>query len=162
MAKTDAYSFSFQGCDNTAIKLADFKGKVIMVVNTASFCGFTPQYRALQELHEQYYEQGLRVIAVPSRDFRKQEFSQIEKVVEFARDKFAITFPITKISTVKGNNAHAFYLWANQQAGWLGSPKWNFHKYVIDKQGDFVTWFSSLTKPNSPKVINLIEQQLAN
>ena len=70
---SNAYSFSFQGCDNTVIKLADFKGKVIMVVNTASFCGFTPQYRDLQELHEQYYEQGLRVIAVPSSDFRKQD-----------------------------------------------------------------------------------------
>ncbi|MDA9818328.1 redoxin domain-containing protein, partial [Flavobacteriaceae bacterium] len=143
-----------------SINLSNFKDKVILVVNTASKCGFTPQYEGLQKLHEKYKDKGLVIIGVPSADFASQEFSQISQVKEFTDKEFHITFPLTEIEKVKGKEAHPFYLWANSKSGFIGSPKWNFHKYLIDKNGNFASWFSSPTKPNSPKIIDKIEELL--
>ena len=160
MTISNAYQFSFTSIDNKAINLSDFKGKVVLIVNTASKCGLTPQYKDLQELHEKYKDKGLVIIAVPSADFANQEFAQTSQVKEFTTKEFRITFPLTTITKVKGENAHPFYLWANNKAGFIGSPKWNFHKYLIDKNGNFVAWFSSPTKPTSPIIIKKIEQLL--
>lgn len=160
MTVSNAHQFSFTSIDGKKINLSDFQGKVILVVNTASKCGFTPQYKGLQTLYEKYKDKGLVVIAVPSSDFANQEFSQISQVKEFTKKEFHITFPLTTIAKVKGNKSHPFYLWANNQAGFIGSPKWNFHKYLIDKNGNLASWFSSPTKPQSPKIINKIEELL--
>ena len=142
------------------INLSEFKGKKLLFVNVASKCGFTPQYAGLQNLHETYKDKGLVVSGVPSGDFANQEFSQILEVKEFTDKKFNITFSLTDISQVKGSNAHPFYLWANSKSGFIGSPKWNFHKYLIDKNGNFAAWFSSATKPESKKIIKAIEELL--
>lgn len=160
MTVPNAYQFSFTSIDNKKINLSEFKGKVILVVNTASKCGFTPQYEGLQILHEKYKDKGLAIIAVPSSDFANQEFNQISQVKEFTDKEFNITFPLTTIEKVKGKEAHPFYLWANSQSGFIGYPKWNFHKYLIDRNGNFADWFSSPTKPQSPKIINKIEELL--
>jgi glutathione peroxidase len=160
MTASNAYQFSFTSIDGQSINLLDFKGKVVLVVNTASKCGFTPQYEGLQKLHEKYKDRGLVIIGVPSADFANQEFSQISQVKEFTKKEFHITFPLTTIEKVKEKEAHPFYLWVNNKAGFMGSPKWNFHKYLIDKNGNFAAWFSSPTKPNAPKIINKIEQLL--
>ena len=160
MTIQNAHQFSFDTIDGNKTNLSDLKNKVVLIVNTASKCGFTPQYQGLQELHEKYKDRGLVIIGIPSADFANQEFSQILQVKEFVDKKFKITFPLTSITRVRGADAHPFYLWANKKAGFVGSPKWNFHKYLIDKNGNFVTWFSSATKPKSQKIINKIEELL--
>ena len=160
MTIKNAHQFTFDGVDGKEINLSDFKGRVVLVVNTASKCGFTPQYNGLQNLYEKYKERGLVVLAVPSADFANQEFSNVSQVKEFTDNNFSITFPIAAISRVSGKNSHPFYYWANNQVGFIGSPKWNFHKYLIDKNGNLVEWFSSPTKPESSKIINKIEELL--
>jgi glutathione peroxidase len=161
MTILNAHQFSFTSIDNQLINLSDFKGKVILIVNSASKCGFTSQYQDLQELYQKYKDKGLIIIAVPSADFSNQEFSNISQIKEFTDKEFKITFPLTTIQKVKGPNAHPFYLWANEKSGFMGSPQWNFHKYLIDKNGNFVTWFSSSTRPNSAKVVEKIEELLS-
>lgn len=157
MSKANAYQFSFTGSNGQEIALADFQGKVLLIVNTASHCGLTPQYKELQILSEKYKEKGLVVLGVPSSDFGDQEFETEKEVEDFTVTNYAISFPLTAINNVKGKNAHPFYLWANKQAGMLGGPKWNFHKYLIDQNGDFSAWFSSTTSPTSKSVTTKID-----
>jgi len=156
----NAYNYSFQKAAGGDFNLSDYKGKVLLIVNTASQCGFTGQYKDLQEIYDKYKDRGFEIIAVPSRDFGNQEFAQEDKVIEFTNKNYNISFPVTKISKVSGDVAHPFYLWANESSGFFGSPKWNFHKYLIDKNGNLAKWFSSATKPNSPKIIAEIELEL--
>jgi glutathione peroxidase len=160
MTIQNAHQFSFDSIDGNKINLSDLKNKVALIVNTASKCGFTPQYQGLQELHKKYKDKGLVIIGLPSSDFANQEFSQKSQIKEFVDEKFKITFPLTSITKVKGNDAHPFYLWANKKAGFIGSPKWNFHKYLIDKNGNFAAWYSSATKLGSQKITNKIEELL--
>jgi len=160
VSKRNAYQFSFKAIDGKLINLSDYKGKVILIVNTASKCGFTNQYQSLQKLYNKYQNKGLVIIGVPSNDFGNQELSNDSQIANFTQKEFNITFPLSSISQVSGNNAHPFYLWANQQAGFVGSPKWNFHKYLIDKNGDFSGWFSSATDPISEKMTQKIESLL--
>lgn len=161
MSVPNAHRFEFQTIEGETIQLRDLKGKAILVVNTASQCGFTPQYADLQKLHESYKEKGLEIIGVPSDNFGGQEFDHNNEVKNFTQKKFETTFPLTVISNVKGKNAHPFYQWANQEAGFLGSPKWNFHKYLIGKDGNLKEWFASSTSPQSKKIIKAIEAELA-
>lgn len=160
VSKKNAYQFSFKAIDGKTINLSDYKGKVILVVNTASKCGFTNQYQSLQNLYAKYQNKGLIIIAVPSNDFGNQELASESQVASFTQKEFKITFPLTTISQVSGKNAHPFYIWANQQSGFVGSPKWNFHKYLIDQNGDFAGWFSSATDPMSEKITQKIESLL--
>ncbi len=161
MSIPNAHQFSFKTIDGDVIHLADLKGKVILVVNTASQCGFTPQYAGLQSLYEKYSNQGFVVIGVPSDNFGGQEFKEESEVKAFTSKEFKTTFPLTLINNVTGADAHPFYQWAHKQAGFIGSPKWNFHKYLIGKDGDFVAWFSSATSPESEKITTAIEEALA-
>lgn len=161
MSTPNAHSFEFTSIENEPIKLADLAGKVILIVNTASQCSFTPQYAELQKLHNTYATKGLAIIAVPSNNFGGQEFAAECDVANFTQKQYAITFPLTTITAVTGKTAHPFYRWATKQAGVNGSPKWNFHKYLINKQGDFGCWFATNTTPLSDKVIAAIEQELA-
>ena len=160
MTKVNAHQFSFTDLDNNIINLADYHGKVVLIVNTASKCGFTPQYKSLENLYLEYKDKGLIILAVPSDDFAKQEFSENQKIKEFTEENFNISFPISCMEKIKGNNAHPFYLWARTKAGFIGSPKWNFHKYLIDKNGELAAWFSSSTKPESKKIIKKIDELL--
>lgn len=162
MSVANAHQFSFTTIDGDTLNLSDLKGNVIMVVNTASKCGLTPQYAALQSLYDNYKEQGFIIIGVPSDNFGGQEFKDESDVKTFTNKEFSITFPLTSLNHVIGKEAHPFYQWANEKAGFLGSPKWNFHKYLIGKNGEFLTWFSSTTTPKSDKIITAIESALAS
>jgi len=160
MTKINAYQFSFNDIHGRHIALSDFSDKVILIVNTASKCGFTPQYADLETLHQNFHDKGLILIGVPSANFANQEFQDNKEIDQFTKDQFDINFLITEKCDVKGKQAHPFYQWANKEAGFLGSPKWNFHKYIIDKNGNLAAWYSSRTKPTSPKIINKIEELL--
>ncbi|HEV2916793.1 MAG TPA: glutathione peroxidase [Candidatus Babeliales bacterium] len=155
-----AYTFSFTTIDGKPLHLSDYKGKVLLIVNTASFCKFTPQYKELEELYQRYKKDGLVVIAVPSNDFGKQEPGSSEEISCFIHEHYPVTFLVTEKEIVKGKNAHPFYIWAGKKAGFWGKPKWNFHKYIIDRNGHFSDWFSSNTLPLSPMFINAIEKAL--
>ena len=143
-SQISAHNFTFDSAKQgqQAINLADYKDKVILVVNTASKCGFTNQYENMQNLHEQYADKGVVVIAVPSNDFGSQEPGSEAQICDFVEKQFNVTFPITAKYEVTGDSAHPFYKWARGHAGFIGSPKWNFHKYLIDKDGGFADWYS--------------------
>lgn len=162
MTKT-AYDFSFTSIDGEDLPLSQFRGKVVLVVNTASECGFTKQYEGLQALYEQYQDRGLVVLGVPSNDFGGQEPGTEAEIKKFCTSKFNVTFPMTEKRVVSGDQADPFYQWAGAQGvgGLLGGkPAWNFHKYVIDRDGKLVGSFGSKTEPQSDKIITLIEQLL--
>lgn len=160
----NAHQFTFQSINGDDMPLSGFKGKAILIVNTASQCGFTNQYKDLQAVHEMYDEQGLIVIGVPCNDFGKQEPGELETIKEFTQSKYGVTFPLTQKYSVKGNDAHPFFIWAGKQkkgAFLQSSPKWNFHKFLIDKKGDLVKSYGSQVSPSSRKMRQDIERVLA-
>ncbi|SDO96793.1 glutathione peroxidase [Lutimaribacter pacificus] len=149
-----AADFSFDSIDGGQIDLADWRGKPVLVVNTASRCGFTPQYDALQELHDRYGAQGLLVLAVPSNDFRQELASEAE-VKEFCDVNFNLTLPMTTITHVTGAVAHPFYKWVRETAGF--TPGWNFNKILIGPDGTVLETWGSPVRPTSGKVVSRIE-----
>ena len=156
-----AYEFEFKGIDGNYIKLSDYKNKVIIVVNVASRCGYTPQYENLQTLWSNYKDKGLIVIGVPTNNF-KQEPGSNKDIKDFCETNFNISFPMTEKIDVIGNNAHPFFQWAKKNHGKSAIPKWNFHKIVIGKNGKVADTFASITKPSSKRFINLIEAEIKN
>jgi len=154
------HDFAFKTIDGEALPLSQYKGKAVLVVNTASFCGFTPQYEGLQALQDKYKDQGLIVLGVPSNDFGKQEPGSSTEIKDFCDINYSITFPLTEKEVVSGDGAHPFYKWAKAELGTLAAPKWNFHKYLITPEGKLADWFSTMTKPGSAKVIKAIEAVL--
>ena len=154
-----AYDFSFNDLDGTEIKLSEFKNNVLLITNVASKCGFTSQYEDLQTIWEKYQEKGLVVIGVPSSSFN-QEFQTNEEVKNFCEAKFGISFPMTQKVEVKGDNAHPFFKWANENYGKKAIPKWNFHKIIVSKDGKIFDTFSSMTNPTSKKFLKSIEEAL--
>ena len=154
-----AYEFSFKDLDGSAIKLSEFKNKVLLVTNVASKCGFTSQYEDLQTLWEKYQEKGLVVIGVPSNSFN-QELDSNKEVKNFCEAKFGISFLMMQIVEVKGDNAHPIYVWAKENHGGDAIPKWNFHKIIIGKDGKVFKTFSSMINPTSKKLIDSIETAL--
>ena len=155
-----AYDFEFIDNAGNSVPLSKYKGKVLMVVNTASRCGFTPQYEGLEQLWQDYKDKGLVVIAVPSNDFNGQEPGSNAEIKQFCETNYKITFPIMGKVSVIGDEAHPFYKWAATQVSVFGKPKWNFHKYVIGKDGKLLEWFASPTSPTDSRVIDLIESNL--
>jgi len=155
------YDFEFNSIDGNKIKLSDFKNKVLVVVNVASRCGYTPQYEGLQMLWSNYKNKNLVVIGVPTNNF-KQEPGNNKEIKDFCETNFGINFPITEKTNVIGKNAHPFYKWAKKNHGIGAIPKWNFHKIVIGKNGKIVDTFASFTKPTSDKFLNLIEKEIKN
>ena len=156
-----AYDFEFNSIDGDKIILSDFKNKVLVVVNVASRCGYTPQYEDLQTLWSNYKDKNLIVIGVPTNNF-KQEPGTNKEIKDFCETNFGINFPMTEKIDVIGSNAHPFYKWAKKNHGISAIPKWNFHKIVIGKNGKVVDTFASFTKPNSKKFLNLIEKEIKN
>ena len=159
-AAGSAHQFSLPSIDGGELNLADFKGKSILLVNTASYCGFTKQYDGLQALWDAKRDDGLVVLGVPSNDFGQQEPGAETEIKEFCEVNFAINFPMSEKLVVKGAAAHPLYKWLKQETG--ASPKWNFYKFLIDGEGRPVTYFSSMTKPGSKKMRKAIDASLKN
>lgn len=154
------YHLELVGLDGQLIPKESYKNKVVLLVNTASKCGYTPQYANLQQLHEQYQSRGLVVLGMPSGDFGSQEFKQPNQVRHFTTKNFKVTFTLLDIANVKGEDKHPFYEWVEQTLGSSELPKWNFHKYLINRQGQLIGSFTSDESPMSSKIINAIEQAL--
>ena len=151
-----AYDFEFNSIDGDLIKLSQYKDKVIVVVNVASRCGYTPQYEDLQRLWSEYKSKNLVVLGIPTNNFR-QEPGNNKEIKDFCETNFGITFPMTEKTNVIGSNSHPFYKWARKDYGIGAIPKWNFHKIIIGKDGKVAETFSSITKPSSIKFIKVIE-----
>ena len=153
------YDFKIEGISGEIINLSDYKNNVVLIVNTASYCGFTKQYDELQELWDLYKSKGLIVLGVPSNSFNQEKQNNSE-VKEFCEVNFNIDFPLTAITEVNGEKAHELFKWAKENHGKSAIPKWNFHKILINKQGKVEDTFASFTKPMSKKIINKIEKIL--
>lgn len=157
----NAYVFSFSSLmSSEPLALSNFKGKVLLIVNTASECGFTPQYKDLEALYQKYKDKGLVVIGVPANDFGKQEPGSSEQIAKFCEINYGVTFPIAKKEIVSGKDAHPFYQWAKAKLGSLSAPKWNFSKYLVDKKGNVVEYYISTTNPMDDKITKKIEKLL--
>ena len=150
------YDFKIESITGEVIDLNEFKNKVVLITNTASYCGFTKQYSDLQKLWQKYKEEGLIVLGVPSNSFN-QEKSNEKDVKDFCEVNFNINFPMTKITEVKGDNAHEIFKWAKKNYGKSAVPKWNFHKILINKKGKIEDTFASFTNPMSNKITSKIE-----
>ena len=153
------YDFKIESITGETINFDDYRNKVVLIVNTASYCGFTKQYEGLQKLWEEYESKGLIVLGIPSDSFNQEKKSN-KDVKEFCEVNFDITFPLTAITDVKGENAHEIFKWAEENYGKSAIPKWNFYKILINKEGKVEDTFSSLTKPTSQKIIQKIEKTL--
>jgi len=155
------YDFELASIDgHNKISFKSFKGKLILVINTASFCGFTKQYIEIEKLWQKYKDLGVIIIAVPSNDFGGQEPAPNDEIARFCLNNFNIAFILAAKTTVKGKNAHPFFKWVRENYGWLASPKWNFYKFLIDLNGEPLAWFSSLTSPTSKKITDIIDKNL--
>ena len=153
------YDFKINSISGDIIDLSEFKGKPVLIVNTASYCGFTKQYEDMQKLWENYREKGLIVLGIPSNSFN-QEKNNNSEVKDFCEVNFNINFPMTEITNVKGDDAHEIYKWAKENHGKSAVPKWNFYKILINKEGKVEDTYASLTKPTSKKIIKKIESLL--
>ena len=151
------YDLNIQSITGEVIDFKEYKNKAVLVVNTASYCGFTNQYEELQELWDNYKSKGLVVLGVPSNSFN-QEKKNNDEVKEFCEVNFNINFPLTTITEVKGDSAHEIFKWAKKNYGKSAIPKWNFHKIIIGKDGKVAETFSSITKPSSKKFLKVIEK----
>jgi len=153
------YDFNIESINGEIIDFNKYRGKVILIVNTASYCGFTKQYEELQKLWDTYKSSGLIVLGIPSNSFN-QEKSSNSDIKEFCEVNFNIDFPLSSITNVKGENAHDIFKWAKNNHGKSAIPKWNFHKILINKEGKVEDTFASFTKPLSKKIIKAIENIL--
>ena len=153
------YDFSIESISGETINFNEYKNKVVLIVNTASYCGFTKQYEELQSLWDKYRSNGLIVLGVPSNSFNQEKKNNSE-IKEFCEVNFNINFPLSTISEVKGENAHELYKWARDNHGKSAIPKWNFHKILINKEGKIEDTFASFTKPMSKKLVTKIENIL--
>jgi len=154
------YDFTINDIDGEIIDLSKYKGKAILLVNVASYCGFTYQYEGLQSIWDKYKKNGLIVLGVPSNQFGSQEPDSNEEIKKFCKVNFNVNFPMTDKINVKGDNAHPIYEWAKKNFGSSTVPKWNFHKILINKDGKIHNTYSSFTKPDSKKITSAIEEVL--
>jgi glutathione peroxidase len=161
MSRITAYAFSFPALAGADISLADYAGRPLLVVNTASLCGFTPQYAGLQELWTEFHGRGLMIIGVPSNDFGGQEPGGATEIAATAQHHYGVTFPITAKTAVKGPNAHPFYRWAGD-ARPKDVPRWNFHKYLVGRDGYIAGAFPETVEPTDTRVKTAIARALAD
>lgn len=158
--KGSAYDFSFNTIDGAPLPLTSFQDKVVLVVNTASQCGLTPQYEGLEQLYSEYKDQGLVVLGVPCNQFAGQEPGTEAEIKAFCETRFSVDFPMTSKEDVKGDGAHPFYAWAKQRLGDEAEPVWNFHKILVGRDGQPVRAFSPRTEPQDDEVKHAIAAAL--
>jgi glutathione peroxidase len=156
-----AHDFEFQSIDGKPLKMSEFKGHPVLVVNTASECGLTPQYEGLEALWQKYRDNGLIVLGVPSNDFGGQEPGTEAEIKKFCTNTYQVTFPMTSKYPVTGKNAHPLYQWVQGQVGEAAAPRWNFHKYLIDANGGLAGTFGSKVTPEDSALKSAIETELA-
>ena len=156
-APRSAYDFEATSITGQAVPLSDYRGKVLLIVNTASACGFTPQFAQLQTLWQQYRSRGVVVLGFPSDDFF-QELEQAKDIAEFCHSNYGVDFPMMSRVSVRGSNAHPFYQALASAAG--STPKWNFYKYIIAPGGKSVIAFGPLTRPDDPAFLKALQQRL--
>jgi glutathione peroxidase len=161
MSRITAYGFSFPALDGATIRLADFAGKPFMVVNTASLCGYTPQYAGLQQLWTEFHGRGLSIVGVPSNDFGGQEPGGSREIAATAQHQYGVTFPMAAKTVVKGAGAHPFYKWA-AEARPKDLPRWNFHKYLIGRDGYIADVFPESVEPADTRIKTAIARLLAD
>jgi glutathione peroxidase len=157
---TNAHSFSFTSIEGKPLPMSSFKGKAVLVVNTASECGLTPQYKELEALWKSRKDKGLVVLGVPSNDFGAQEPGSETQIKAFCETRYGIDFPLTSKEHVIGTSAHPMFKWIAQELGEGATPKWNFHKYLIGKDGSIAGTFGSRTAPSAPELAEAIEAAL--
>ena len=150
-----AYDFTFTDIDGNNFPLSQFKGKPLLIFNSASKCGFTSQYTGIQKIHEEYKKKGLIVIGVPSDNFNQEPGTE-KDIKEFCMVNFNITFNLTKKNNVTGSNAHPFFEWLEKN--YEVKPKWNFYKFVINKNGKLEEHFSSMVSPSSKKLVYTLDK----
>jgi glutathione peroxidase len=159
VSRMTAYAFSFDGLDGKPIRLADHAGKPILVINTASQCGYTPQYAGLQDLWTRYRDRGLFMVAVPSNDFGGQEPGGATDIEQTVHGQYHVGFPVAAKVAVRGANQHPFYKWAAAERP-LEVPRWNFHKYLIGRDGRIAASFPSAVEPMDGKLLAALGRQL--
>lgn len=155
---TTAFDFSVPAIDGSVMRLDQWRGKVLLVVNTASFCGYTGQYQGLQKLWSDYEAKGLVVLGVPSNDFMQEPKGE-DEIKSFCEGAFGVTFPLSAKLSVTGTKAHPFFRWLAASAG---APKWNFYKYLVGRDGKVIAIMTSRQTPTSPEVTAQIEKALAS
>lgn len=156
----NAHAYEFNAIDGAPLSLSQFAGKVVLVVNTASKCGLTPQYDGLEALYSDYRDQGLVVLGVPCNQFMGQEPGTEAEIKDFCETRFKIDFPLTAKTDVKGDTAHPFYKWAREQLGEPAEPVWNFHKILVGKDGAALQAFGPRTEPQADEVVAAIKAAL--
>ena len=154
------YSFTLNDIDGSPLSLNTFQGKVLLLVNTASFCGNTPQYEGLQTLYEQYRNQGLEILAFPANNFGQQEPGNDEEIKSFCYTKYALEFPLFSKISVKGEGIHALYHYLTTQSPFPGEIEWNFQKFLVDRHGQVIARYRPGLKPLSPQIVQDIERAL--
>lgn len=157
----NAYAFEFAALDGSRLSLGAYRGQVILLVNTASQCGFTPQYAGLQALWDRYRSRGLVVIGVPSNDFGEQEPGTAREIAAFCTGRYAVDFPLTARVHVLGADAHPLYRWIAERLGEDMAPRWNFHKYLIGRDGELAGVWPSRVEPLQSELLGAIEEALA-
>lgn len=155
-----AHEFSFSTIEGAPLPLTTFRDKVVLVVNTASQCGLTPQYDGLEKLYSDYKDRGLVVLGVPCNQFAGQEPGTEADIKDFCETRFGVDFPLTAKTDVKGDSAHPFYKWAKDQLGEPAEPVWNFHKILIGKGGEAIRAFGPRTDPQDAEITAEIEKAL--
>lgn len=157
---TNAYDFAFQAIDGADLPLTTFRDKVVLVVNTASKCGLTPQYEGLEKLYAEYRDKGLVVLGVPSNQFAGQEPGTEAEIAAFCATTYGVDFPLTAKTDVKGEGAHPFYQWAKAELGESADPAWNFHKILVGKDGGLIRAFGPRTDPMDAEVVGAVKAAL--
>ena len=161
-AKTASlYDFTMDDIDGKPVNLRQYKGKVLLLVNTASFCGNTPQYSDLEAMYEKYRPQGFEILAFPANNFGQQEPGTNAEIKGFCLTKYSISFPLFSKISVKGSDKHPLYQYLTEQSPFPGEVEWNFQKYLVDRSGQVVARFHHRTKPLSPDIVSEVERVLA-
>lgn len=161
LAEKSAWDFNLKTIDGKPLAMEQFRGKVVLLVNTASMCGFTPQYDGLEKMQRELGPKGFTVLGVPSGDFMNQEYDDNAKIKDFCETRFGISFPLAEKSHVTGTKALPIYRWAKANLRANNVPKWNFHKFLIGRDGQLIAGFPTKTKPEDPALQNAIAKALA-
>ena len=159
---TSLYDFTMDDIDGKPVNLNQYRGKVLLVVNTASLCGNTPQYTDLESIYERYHDKGFEVLAFPANNFGQQEPGTNAEIKGFCLTKYSVSFPLFSKISVKGSDKHPLYRYLTEQSPFPGEVEWNFQKYLVDRSGNVVGRFHHRTKPLSPEIVQEVERVLAS